>query len=136
MTIFPVFQTLGGTIFVSVAQSIFTNRLISRLLSLSSSYNDSEIISVGADDLRSHFSGIQLRDILDAYMFGLKATWILGIACACAAFLTSFGTKVHNIRQPTTPSAVGDGRRADGESQTAGNAGETDKKIGVCIDSA
>jgi hypothetical protein len=134
--VFPVFQTLGGTIFVSVAQSIFTNRLIAKLLSLSSTYNASEIISVGANDLHSHFSGSQLRDILDAYMVGLRATWILGIACAGAAFLSSFGSTVRNMRQPTTPAAVEDGKGADGESQTAGSTDGKSQKNGVCVDSA
>ncbi|KAJ5139220.1 cytochrome P450 oxidoreductase [Penicillium bovifimosum] len=130
------FQTLGGTIFLSVAQSVFTNRLIAKLLSFSSTYNASEVISEGADDLRSHFSGTQLRDIQDAYMSGLRATWVLGIACAGAAFLSSFGSKMRNIRQPTTPAIVEGGKGAEEENQTTESTDEKRQKHGDCAVSA
>ncbi|RJE20953.1 hypothetical protein PHISCL_06717 [Aspergillus sclerotialis] len=130
------FQTLGGAIFVSVAQSIFTNSLIVNLLSSSPNYHASDIISVGADDLRAHFFGTQLRDILDAYMAGLRATWILGIACAGAALLSSFGSKVRNMRQQITPTVVENGTGPDGECQVTGSTDETSQKDETCVDSA
>lgn len=95
------FQTLGGTIFISVAQSIFSNQLIAHLLSLPSTYDVGQIIAIGADDLRAHFAGSQLRDVLDAYMAGLRAAWVLGIVCAAAAFLSSFGSKVRSTMAST-----------------------------------
>ncbi|KAE8143181.1 major facilitator superfamily domain-containing protein [Aspergillus pseudotamarii] len=130
------FQTLGGTIFVSVAQSVFTNRLITKLLSLSSTYNPNQIISVGADDLRSHFSGTQLRDILDAYLTGLRAAWILGLACAGVAFLSSFGAKVRNMRQPAHSVVTEDHKGADGEIQIAGSTEGKSQKDGISVSTA
>ncbi|KAE8378310.1 major facilitator superfamily domain-containing protein [Aspergillus bertholletiae] len=130
------FQTLGGTIFVSVAQSVFTNRLIAKLLSLSTAYNTSEIISVGADDLRSHFSGVQLRDILDSYIVGLRATWIMGLVCAGVAFLSSFGSKVRTMKQPAPSITDENGKDADGEILTAATSDEKSQKDGVRITTA
>ncbi|CAG8952970.1 hypothetical protein HYFRA_00003160 [Hymenoscyphus fraxineus] len=94
------FQTLGGTICISAAQSIFQNQLINRLTSFPATYNVAQIIAVGADDLRAHFDGAQLGDVLDAYLVGLKASWLLGVACAGAAFLTTFGLKIRSIKAP------------------------------------
>jgi ATP-dependent protease ClpP protease subunit len=56
-----------------------------------------EVISIGADDLRHHFQGSDLFQVLEAYMGGLKSVWILGIACAVAAFLASFGSSYRSI---------------------------------------
>lgn len=55
------------------------------------------VISTGADDLRQHYQGAELTSVLDAYMDGLRSAWILGIACAGAAFLASFGLKYRTI---------------------------------------
>ncbi|RDL40133.1 Uncharacterized protein BP5553_00112 [Venustampulla echinocandica] len=109
------FQTLGGTIFISAVQSIFSNQLISHLRSLPSAYDVGQVIAIGADDLRAHFAGAQLADVLDAYMVGLRAAWVLGIACAGAAFLSSFGSKVRSMKAPadwakTEPIVVEEGQ--------------------------
>lgn len=95
------FQTLGGTVFISAAQSTFSNQFIAYLRSLPSAYDVSQIITIGADDLHAHFTGAQLRDVLDGYMVGLRAAWILGIACAGAAFFCSFGSKVRSMKAST-----------------------------------
>lgn len=109
--------------FISVAQNIFTNRLIRYWADINVSSNVQEILSVGADDLRAHFSNYELIEVLNAYMVGLRAAWILGIACAGAAFVASFGSKYRNIMAPRVPALDSE---QSSESQT--NDGE-DKKI-------
>lgn len=54
------FQLLGGAIFVSVAQSLFTNKLISSLASNVGGVEPSAVVSAGATELRRLLNGEQL----------------------------------------------------------------------------
>ena len=56
------------------------------------------IISTGATELKSNFGGFQLSGILQSYMTGLRAVWILGVALAGPAVLTP---EWKNIRYKT-----------------------------------
>ncbi|KAI8931175.1 hypothetical protein NX059_011527 [Plenodomus lindquistii] len=96
------FQTLGGTIFISVAQNIFANRLVGYITHSDVRFDSQLVLSIGADDLRDHFSNQDLVEVLNAYLVGLRATWILGISCAGAAFIVSFGSQYRNILAANT----------------------------------
>ncbi|KAJ8113163.1 hypothetical protein ONZ43_g5218 [Nemania bipapillata] len=100
------FQTMGGTIFISAAQSIFANRLIVSLAGNTSGVIPKEVVAVGADQLRAVFSGAQLKDVLDAYIIGLRDAWILGVVTAGLAFLSSFLTGFRSIKQGAQQKSV------------------------------
>jgi hypothetical protein len=95
-----VFQTTGGTILISAGQSIFTNQILNYLGSQGNGISGSNVINVGADDLRSVFDGAELEVIKQAYLYGLRSAWILGTVCAGAAFIVSFLTRVRSIKAP------------------------------------
>jgi len=94
------FQTTGGTILISAGQSIFTNQILNYLGSQGNGISGSNVINVGADDLRSVFDGAELEVIKQAYLYGLRSAWILGTVCAGAAFIVSFLTRVRSIKAP------------------------------------
>ncbi|USP74923.1 MFS general substrate transporter [Curvularia clavata] len=94
------FQTLGGAIFISVAQNMFANQLLQSVTNNNVGFDPQKILSVGADDLKSHFLAHELSDVFKAYLLGLRTTWILGIACASAAFIVTFGSRYRNILAP------------------------------------
>lgn len=77
-------QTLGGIIAVSVAQNIFSNRLVANLRSVAPDVDPSIIHDTGILDIKSQFSPEQLRTILPAYNRSITQVLTLGLAMACA----------------------------------------------------
>lgn len=88
---------MGGSFFVSAAQSLFSNRLIADLASKAPSVNPARVLSTGATQLQHAFDPSELGPIREAYMSGLQAAWILGTAIASAAVLISVLPEWKNI---------------------------------------
>lgn len=84
-----VFQTIGGAIFVSAAQSAFSNRFIKALATHAPSLNPYETISVGATDLRKVYQGEILAGVVDSYMDGIKIAFIVSVVLAGVSVLCS-----------------------------------------------
>lgn len=90
---------IGGAIFVSVGQSIFSNLL---LFSLPADIDPVEILQIGASELRQRLGEDDLPGVLDAYLAGLKGAFALGVALAVAAVVTSFGPPIKSLKNRTT----------------------------------
>lgn len=87
-TIIIFVQTLGGALFISVAQNIFNNRLISNLAADVPSIDPSVILRIGATSLRGAVDPAQLHDILHAYNDALTQTFYISVALSA---LSIFG---------------------------------------------
>ncbi|KAM7206571.1 Major facilitator superfamily domain containing protein [Naviculisporaceae sp. PSN 640] len=84
------FQTIGGAIFVSAAQSAFVNRLLETAARTAPTVSPLQIIGTGATMLRVAFTEEDvLQGILVAYMDGLKIAFAIGTAGVGFAFLVS-----------------------------------------------
>ncbi|PNS20557.1 hypothetical protein CAC42_6007 [Sphaceloma murrayae] len=92
------FQTVSGSIFVAVAQSLFTNRLVSYTTQNVPGVDPEKIIVTGATELRRVFEGQQLEGVLRAYMAGLKDAYTLVIPLAGIAAVVSFIVVVWDYR--------------------------------------
>ncbi|KAF1349677.1 MFS gliotoxin efflux transporter glia [Delphinella strobiligena] len=79
------FQTIGGAMSVSVAQVIFTNKLIQALERNVPGLDPRLVISTGATELRKTLNPDQLHGAIKSYMEGLKDTYALAVALAGAA---------------------------------------------------
>lgn len=75
-------QTATGAVVIAIAQSLFTNRIIEEAKENLPQVATATLISTGATELRSVFSGEQLRAILEIYLDGLRAGYYLGVTCA------------------------------------------------------
>ena len=89
---------MGGAVFVSVAESIFSNTLINSLKESGSSLDVASVIQTGSSELRQRFSPDELVPILEAYMDGLKNAFALGIALGAAAALMSLAPPIKSIK--------------------------------------
>ncbi|KAI1132465.1 major facilitator superfamily-domain-containing protein [Nemania abortiva] len=78
------FQTLGGAFLVAAAQAAFVNRILTVLPGTAPDVDPSQVISVGATQIRSSFPADQISGIITAYMDGI--TVALTIALATVAF--------------------------------------------------
>ncbi|PHH80592.1 hypothetical protein CDD80_851 [Ophiocordyceps camponoti-rufipedis] len=86
------FQTLGGAIWTSAAQSAFVNRMIATLPELAPGIDPMKVVATGAGQLRSVFGAGELHGVLAAYLEGIRTAFILssvigGGACLLGVFL-------------------------------------------------
>ncbi|KAJ5117029.1 hypothetical protein N7456_001377 [Penicillium angulare] len=73
-------QTLGGSIFLSVAQNIFQNQLFRNLAVDAPDANAAKLVSAGATLLRSVVSGSELHRVLIAYNDAITQTFYVSVA--------------------------------------------------------
>ena len=77
-----VTQTYGGAIAISIAQSIFSNKLLSGVLTQVPTVDPSVVINAGATNLRDKLTAEQFVLVLRIFMDSLKDAFILPIVLA------------------------------------------------------
>ena len=80
--IHTVFQTIGGSFFVSAGQSAFENRLLYSLAENAPSVDPALVLATGATEIRATFFGTELDGVLQSYLDGLHVVVILTIVIA------------------------------------------------------
>lgn len=75
-------QTLGGALFVSVGQNVFTNQLVKNLTKRVPELGAAFILKIGATDLKSQVPSASLPGVLIAYNDALVQTWYVALALA------------------------------------------------------
>jgi hypothetical protein len=73
-------QTLGGAIFVSVAQNVFQNQLLHNLAHYAPDEDAAKLMAVGATMLRTIVSGEALHRVLIAYNAAIMQTFYVAVA--------------------------------------------------------
>ena len=102
LTLHPVFQTIGGAVFVSAGQAAYTNRLIARIPVLVPGVSPALVVATGATELRAAFSAEQIPGIVLAYMDGLKLTFALAVALTGVTLPIALFAKWRNVK-PEVP---------------------------------
>jgi MFS family permease len=92
-------QTLGGAVFISVGQTLFTNHLITNLQSVLTGNLAQLVANVGATDLRTVVSAKDLPAVLTAYNDALDKTYVLGVCLSCLAFFGAIGMEWKSVRK-------------------------------------
>ncbi|KAL6243104.1 hypothetical protein RBB50_010204 [Rhinocladiella similis] len=92
------FNSLGGAISISIAQNIFSNGLVNEIPKYTKGVNPYTIIGAGATHIREVTPPSQLAGVLKAYNIAVTNSYILAIACACIAFLLSFGFEWKSVK--------------------------------------
>lgn len=75
-------QTLGGAIFISVAQNVFTNKLLSNLAEVVPGINAEMILGVGATSLQKIIPAKFLPGVQVAYNDAIMDTFYVAVAVA------------------------------------------------------
>ena len=81
-------QTLGGALFISVAQNVFTNRLLSNLLQTVPNLSPALVLSTGATSLKDVIPQQFLPGVQKAYNGAIMDTFYVAVALAA---LSIFG---------------------------------------------
>jgi hypothetical protein len=98
LSIINLANFLGSTIFVTIAQALLQNRLVTRLRPLLPGVDLSDIANSGAASFRNAASGFQLPVVLGAYNDALRDVWYLALGLSCLTLLASFGMEWKNVR--------------------------------------
>ncbi|KAF3940067.1 hypothetical protein ABW19_dt0210181 [Dactylella cylindrospora] len=101
--IITFFQSLGGALFISVGQNIFSNGLKRGLHEYIPEIPAEVFLFSGATEideiLRTVGAENRLEDVRQSYMVGLKDTFRLCVALACCAFVAACGLEWKNIKK-------------------------------------
>ncbi|OAQ97920.1 hypothetical protein LLEC1_01221 [Akanthomyces lecanii] len=100
------FQSLGGAIFIAVAQTVFQNGLISGVEKANLGIEDPRIfINSGVSQARNILAQLHREDalplVLEAYMTGLRNTYYITLACAICAFLSVLALEKKSVKDKT-----------------------------------
>ncbi|MCJ1396364.1 MFS sugar transporter [Xylographa bjoerkii] len=91
-------QTLGGAIFVSVAQSIFTNKLLSGIIATVPSVDPALVLATGATSLQSAVSPKDLPGVLLAYNGALDQVFYIAVAMATLSTFGALGMEWKSVK--------------------------------------
>ncbi|KAK9424144.1 putative Major facilitator superfamily domain-containing protein [Seiridium unicorne] len=95
------FQSLGGALFIAVAQTVFQNGLIEGISRDAPQINPLVFINSGALQIRQVLAAMgqvnAIDAVLGAYTTGLRNTYYISLGTAAAAFLTAFGLQWKKI---------------------------------------
>ncbi|KAH0848459.1 GliA [Fonsecaea pedrosoi] len=87
------FVTIGGSFFISAAQSAFNNQLIRTLATTLPDIDPASVLTIGATQIRHAFTPTQVPAVIDAYMTGLKAVFAITIAAyGTSTIVGAFGS--------------------------------------------
>ena len=92
-------QFLGGTIFVTVCQSLLQNKLVQGLTERLPNFDPAAVSSQGATDLRNLVSADQLPLVLDVYNDSLRSIWYVGLGLSCLILLGSLGFELKSVKK-------------------------------------
>ncbi|KAF7354675.1 Major facilitator superfamily transporter [Mycena sanguinolenta] len=100
-------QTLGGSLFVSVAQNVFTNKLKDGLASQVPSLNPVIVLSAGATSLRNAVDAQYLPAVISAYNAALISAFYVSVAMACLSLGGALAMEWKSVKGKNIEMALG-----------------------------
>jgi hypothetical protein len=92
-------QILGGALFVSVAQNVFSNQLVANLRTAVPNLNPAIVLETGATSLKDAIPHQYLHGTLIAYNKALTQTWYVGVALACLSGIGAVGMEWKSVKE-------------------------------------
>jgi hypothetical protein len=98
------FQTLGGTLFIAIAQTVFQNGIIRGTRQFIPALDPYILLRAGATEIREVLATLGLEDQLEgalkAYMTGLTDSFRVTVACAAAAVVAACFLEWRSVKDP------------------------------------
>jgi len=98
-------QQLGGSVFLSVSQNIFSNSLVTRLAGVAG-LNPEAIINTGATNLRNVVPAADLGAVVEAYNYSLTRVFIMTAALSACIILGAAAVEWKSIKTLPVPDAA------------------------------
>ena len=93
-----VWKLLGGAVFVSVAQNIFTNRLLSGLAATVPSVDPSVVLNVGATELRRSVPAALVSQVVIVYNDALSQVFYITVGLSSIAIIGALGVEWRSVK--------------------------------------
>ncbi|KAK3384725.1 major facilitator superfamily domain-containing protein [Lasiosphaeria ovina] len=91
-------QQLGGSVFLSVGQNIFSVQLVDGLAGVAG-LDAQQIVNTGATNLRGMVPPSELGTVVEAYSFALTRTFVLAAALSAATVLAAAAVEWKSIKK-------------------------------------
>lgn len=91
-------QTLGGALMISIAQNIFTNRLLTNLAAGVPDIDPRIVLSTGATSLAKAIPTKYLPQVLVAYNSAIMQTWYVSVATASLTIIGSVSMEWKSVK--------------------------------------
>ncbi|PWY93640.1 putative efflux pump antibiotic resistance protein [Aspergillus sclerotioniger CBS 115572] len=91
-------QTIGGSLFISVAQSVFSSRLTQDLAAKAPGLDPSLVLDGGASNLAGYVPRQYLSAVISAYSDGLTRTFVVGTALAALSLIGSMCVEWRSVK--------------------------------------
>ncbi|MCJ1316008.1 hypothetical protein MMC15_001328 [Xylographa vitiligo] len=98
VTILNFVSQMGGSIFVSICQTILSSTLQSQLASTLPNFDTAEIATSGATEIRNMVSTQQLPILLEAYNAGINNVFYCALGLSCLSFVASFFVEWKSVK--------------------------------------
>lgn len=95
-------QHFGPAVSVSMAQTIFTNRLAVHLKDLVPGLQPNAIENLGLGEIKSHVDKGHLREVLLGIDRSIIETWYLPLGLACASMIGSLMMEWRSVKEKKT----------------------------------
>ncbi|KAJ6603601.1 major facilitator superfamily transporter [Mycena vulgaris] len=99
-------QTLGGALFISIAQNVFANKLVSGLVENVPGVSPKLVLSAGATSLKDAVAPEFLAGVLEAYNQALVAAFYVAIAMSCLSLVGAVAMEWRSIKGKDTEKAM------------------------------
>ena len=93
-------QNLGGAVFISVAQSLFTDELARELVGIPElGLSKKQIVEMGATTIRGLVEGGALEILLEYYRVAIRNAFLVGLALACFSAVGALGVEWRSVKE-------------------------------------
>lgn len=124
------FQSLGGAIFIAVAQAVFQNGLTEGVMRDAPGIPPEIFINSGASQVKQVLQMLHAEQytevVLNAYLTGLRNSYYITVACAAAALTVACGLSWKKIKKDKGDKKDGKDPAHVSSDVEAGNAGKGD----------
>ena len=91
-------QTLGGALFVSVGQSVFTNKLSAGLTKYAPSLNPAVVLTTGATSIQKEIDKAFLPGVTQAYNEALTQAFLVAAIMAASTIVGSLAIEWKSVK--------------------------------------
>lgn len=102
-------QSLGGALFISVAQNVFTNGLIKNLRSVAPELNADFVLGVGATEIKNRIDAQYWPGVRSAYNQSLVETYYVAAAVGAMSVIGAAFVQWKNVKKEGKKAEIGAG---------------------------
>ena len=99
MALITFSQSFGAALFLSLAETVFSNSFGNLITKDAPSVNAQDIIAAGATGFRKTVLGKDLAGVLDAYAKSIDRVFYLAAGCGVGCFIFAWGMGWKDLRK-------------------------------------